>query len=91
MTTFLKPIRNVYLSLHQDTDSAPTQFSTSTGDRDVILSKPSSYPVCKVLDHCSDSIPHSHDDDVSTTARDIPHDSNTLAFIPSLASPDPPP
>jgi hypothetical protein len=28
----LGQIRNVYLALHQDTDSAPTQFSTSTGD-----------------------------------------------------------
>ena len=53
----LKPIRNVYLTLHQGTDSAPTQFSPSFGHWDGNLHEPSSYPVCKVRDHCSDSRP----------------------------------
>ena len=86
----LRPIRNVYLTLHQDTDSAPTQFSAGTGYYDDILWEPSSYPVCKVPDHRSDSTPHIHDDAVSETlARAIPHDPNIPAFVPSLASPDP--
>ena len=87
----LRPIRNVYLALHEDTDSAPTQFSASSDYFDIIMGQPSSYPVCKVPDHRSDSTPHIHDDAVSETlARAIPHDPNIPAFVPSLASPDPP-
>ena len=82
----LGPIRNVYLTLHQDTDSAPTQFSASTDDWN-ILRELSSYPVCIVRDH-SDSTPI-HDDVVSTTpVRAILHDPNVPAFVPSLTSPD---
>ena len=87
----LKHIRNVYLSLHQNTDSAPTQFSASTGNWDPILRDPSSYPVCKVPDHSSDSAPHIHDNGVSATlARSIPHDLNDSESVPSLTSLDPP-
>ena len=85
----LRAIRNVYLALHQDTDSAPTQFSASTRDWESILEEPSSYPVCKVRDH-SDSTPI-HDDVASTTpAHAILHDLNVPAFVPSLTSPDQP-
>jgi hypothetical protein len=87
----LRRIRNVYLALHQDTDSAPNLFSTSTDKWDDILEDPSSYPVCKVPGHCSDSTPHIHDDDVpATKVRAIPHDPNNTAFVPSLTCPDPP-
>ena len=55
----LKPIRNVFLTLHQDTDSAPTQFSASTNDSEPILWEPSSYPVCTVPHHRSRSAPTS--------------------------------
>ena len=88
----LRRIRKVFLSLHQDTNSAPTQFSTFTGDDDRILWEPSSYPVCKVPDHCSDSRPPIHDPDhgvPTTLARAISHDPNIPAFAPSLACPDP--
>ncbi|KAH9025194.1 hypothetical protein EDB84DRAFT_1505053 [Lactarius hengduanensis] len=44
-------IRNVYAALHQDTDSAPTRFSASTGDHDGALFEPSLYPVCNVAGH----------------------------------------
>jgi hypothetical protein len=81
----LGSIRKVYLGLHQDTDSAPTLFSTSTDDRD-----PSSYPVCKVPGHFSNSTPHIHDDETpATIARAIPHDPNSTPFVPSLTCPDP--
>jgi hypothetical protein len=33
----LRPIRNIYLTLHLHTDSAPTAFDASTGDDDDIL------------------------------------------------------
>ena len=91
----LKPIRNVYLALHQDTDSAPIQFSAITGDWNVILREPSSYPVCNIPDHRSDwtppILPPIYEDDVSMTlARAIPHDPNISAVVPFLTSPDPP-
>ena len=87
----LRWIRYVYLALHEDTNSAPTQFSASTGDWDDILGEPSSYPVCKVWDHRSDSRP-THDAVISTTpALAIPHDHpNVPAFVPSISSPDQP-
>ena len=84
-------IRNIFLALHQDTDSAPTQFSASTGDWDVILEEPSSYPLCKVSDHSSDSRPSIHDDGVSSIlACAIRRDPNNTVFVPSTPSPDPP-
>ena len=79
----LEPIRNIYLTLHHDTDSAPTQFSASTSDADHILTLPSSYPVCKVAGHV-------HVNSASTSSADaVPHDATTVP--PSFSSPDPPP
>ncbi|KAF8270529.1 hypothetical protein EI94DRAFT_778229 [Lactarius quietus] len=66
----LRRIRNVYLALHQHTDSSPTRFSASTDDRDRILQEPSSYPLCIIPSHHPDSTPHLHD--VSTSIA-IPH------------------
>ena len=84
----LRPIRNVYLALHQDTNSAPTQFSASAHNTDDILRQPSSYPLCRRQGHLYGSTPI-HDDVVSNTpARAILHDPNVPAFIPSLTSPD---
>ena len=62
-------IRNVYFSLHQGTDSAPTRFSASTGHLDDVLREPSSYPLCNVPGHHPNStnnvhgyyFPHYHD------------------------------
>ncbi|KAI9431330.1 hypothetical protein H4582DRAFT_2132996 [Lactarius indigo] len=51
----LRPIRNVYVALHQDTNSAPTQFSATTGDQDDVLRQPSSYLSCKVNGHIHES------------------------------------
>ena len=85
----LGQIRHIYLALHQNTDSAPTRFSSFTHDNDSILWEPSSYPLCKVPEHRSDSTPHIHDEGVLTTlAGAIPHDTNTPTFVPSLVGPD---
>ncbi|KAF8257096.1 hypothetical protein EI94DRAFT_1760739 [Lactarius quietus] len=62
----LGPIRNIYATLHEGTDSAPTQYSASTGNRDAILWDPSSYPLCNISAHHSDSTPHTHDVSAST-------------------------
>ena len=87
----LTDTRNVYLALHQGTDSAPTQFSASTDDRDSILQEPSSYPVCKVPDHRSDSTSHLHEINASMIlARTIPHDPSIPGVVPFHTSPDPP-
>ena len=87
----LRPIRNIYIALHQDTDSAPTQFSASTGDDDSILYEPSSFPVCNIPGHHPYSTPpatHIHGLGVSpssTIARIVVPDN--AALIPaSLAT-----
>ena len=70
----LGPIRNIYLTLHQDTDSYPTHFSASTTNYDRVLLEPSSYPSCNVPDHHPDTTPHTHDVFTSTTlAHVVPH------------------
>ena len=84
----LRRIRNVFLALHQDTDSAPTRFSASTDDSGIALMDPSSYPVCKVPGH---STPHIHGGRVSMTiARTTLHGPDVPVFVTSLTSPDPP-
>ncbi|KAF8261672.1 hypothetical protein EI94DRAFT_1745461 [Lactarius quietus] len=72
----LGPIRNIYAALHQGTDSAPTQFSVSTGDHDAILRQLSSYPFCNVSGHHPDSTPHIH----GIAAHAPLHD--TVALVP---------
>jgi hypothetical protein len=78
-------IRNVFLSLHQQTGSAPpTRLSPFTGDQDDILYDPFLYPLCNVPGNHPNSTAHIHDDDVF-----IPHGpSNTAPILAS--SPDTP-
>jgi len=47
----LRKIRHLYIALHQGTDSAPTQFSTSTRSGHLILRLSSSYPSCNIATH----------------------------------------
>ena len=47
----LERCRNVYLALHQDTDSAPKRSTASAGDEDVFLWEPSAYPLCNLPCH----------------------------------------
>ena len=59
-------IRNVFLALHQQTESAPPlQFSPFTGDQDDILYDPFSYPLCNIPGNHPNSTPlgHIHNDD----------------------------
>jgi hypothetical protein len=89
----LAEIRNIYLALHQGTDSAPTRFSASTGDRDRILMTPTSYPLCNVPGHHSDSTPNIHAGTGSgTSARAVSHVSERITPVTSFlsGSPDPP-
>ena len=82
----LKPIRNVYIALHLETNCAPTRFSSSTRDHAQALREPSSYPVCNVPGHFN----------VDSTSTAYPRTamSSGAALVPSsafsLASPDAP-
>jgi hypothetical protein len=49
--TILRVIRNVYISLHDGTDSQPMAFSWSTRSLDPVLWIELSYPLCAVPDH----------------------------------------
>ncbi|KAH9071436.1 hypothetical protein EDB83DRAFT_2363899 [Lactarius deliciosus] len=74
----LEPIRNIYVSLHQDTDSAPTRFSASTRN----WGNPPWYPVCNIAGHIHGSAP-------TTFARTALRECAPLVPA-SLASPDAP-
>jgi hypothetical protein len=81
----LGQIRNVFLALHRQTESAlPTRLSPFTGDHDDILYDPLLYPLCSI----PGNHPHTHDDDAF-----IPHHPCDTAPIPSslASSPDTPP
>jgi hypothetical protein len=89
----LRPIHNIYLTLHLHTDSAPTAFSASTGDEDNILSHPSSYPSCNVPGHhpylpayllnasASTAIHHAVLDDNNAIVPASPHDAPLLSIL----------
>ena len=85
----LRPIRNVYLTLHQHTDCAPPAFSASTSDEDPILELESTYPLCSIPGHHPNSTGHSHDVSASTaTPRPVLHDNDALdaTFPPDVSS-----
>ncbi|KAH9029119.1 hypothetical protein EDB84DRAFT_251588 [Lactarius hengduanensis] len=69
----------------------PLQVSPSPlSDEDAILWSPTSYPLCNIPGHHSDSTFHTHDNSASTTfARIDRHDDAALAPA-SLSSPDVP-
>ena len=77
-------IRHVHITLHRDTNSAPTQFSASTSDWDVILAQPSSYPLCNVAGHVQ------HDSASAAISCTVLHDD--AAPVPACTTtPDAPP
>ena len=51
----LREIRHAYIDLHQGTHVTPTAFTASTGDLAHILYQPSSYPLCDIDDHRTDT------------------------------------
>ena len=94
----LKPIRNVYLTLHLHTDCTPTRFSVSTSDEDRIAiwqSPRLRYPLCDISGHHPDLTPRLYDSEVSTPMT-IPcaalHDNAALvpSSLPSANAPSPP-
>jgi hypothetical protein len=86
----LVPIRHIYISLHQDTDSAPTRFSASTGDRDQTLKEPSSYPVCNIPGHHLNSTAHIKDHPAPTTmVGAVPDDHDSAMPVSSFLASSP--
>ena len=86
-------IRNIFLVLHEDIDSAPMQLLASVHDDDTIICDPALYPLCETPDHrCFDSTPHIHDDGASVITSYVGQYGHRIpAFVPSLASPYSPP
>ena len=85
----LKQIRNVYIALHEGTSCAPGQFSASTSDWDQILDHASSYPLCNIPDHRSDSPTHIHDVNASSpisgpAPRQVGDNIQLLDNVPSV-------
>ena len=72
----LKPIRHVYIRLHQGTNCVPTLFSASTNDENDLLDEPNSYPMCNITGHSS----------AAPSPHAVPHDDAALS-PPSPASP----
>ncbi|KAI0246129.1 hypothetical protein BJV78DRAFT_195755 [Lactifluus subvellereus] len=95
----LRSLRHAYIALHQGTDAAPSKFSTSTGDDESVLYDISSYPLCTISEHCSDSTSHIHEVVDRTTGETshapiaspptVPHHDTVLATT-TPARPDAP-
>ncbi|KAF8257264.1 hypothetical protein EI94DRAFT_1818439 [Lactarius quietus] len=64
-------IRNVYVALHERTDSTLTLSSASTSDGEDILYDPSTYPLCNISAHHPDSTPYIHDVSAFTTTSHL--------------------
>ena len=86
----LRPIRNLYIALHEGTNSAPTRFSSTTGDENINLWARDNYPLCNVSGHTPN-------DSASTAlALIVPHDDPALSpaslvtsIAPSFPLPEP--
>ena len=76
----LKPIRHVYIRLHQGTNCAPTRFSASTTHENDILDDPNSYPMCNLTGHV-------HNRSSSTTSLPTVSHDDPSPSPASLASP----
>ena len=80
-------IRQLYISLHLGTDSAPTAFSASTDRFDDILYQPSSYPLCNLTSHhCPDLAPHVPIAD-SPAVRPVLNQAKEVSIIAGPSSP----
>jgi hypothetical protein len=72
----LREIRQLYISLHQGTNAAPTAFSISTAHFDNVLRQPSSYPLCNIHSHRPNSTAHGSITDSPTVPRQVKEVSN---------------
>ncbi|KAH9958233.1 hypothetical protein BC827DRAFT_1269669 [Russula dissimulans] len=75
----LRNIRNIFISLHENTDVDPTLFSASTDINDPVLDDPSSYPSCTIEGHRPTAPPS------ASRIRDAKEDVNpspTIVYVP---------
>ncbi|KAI9455643.1 hypothetical protein F5148DRAFT_387593 [Russula earlei] len=88
LTLILKNFRHAYIGLHEGTDAAPTAFSASTVDNNV-LDVPSSYPWCNVASHHPHPTQHGYDEtggDVfrSLTTHPLAQDATHHGVAPAI-------
>jgi len=79
----LRSTRHIYIALHQDTDAAPTAFTTSTIDRNFVLYEPSSYPLCNIAHHRTNAESASHRPDVDFSFEKDEDGAYMLVLTPS--------
>ena len=77
----LRPICQIYVTLHRNTDSSPTRFSAATHNEDVVLGNPTSHPVCDVPDHVLDEFAP------TTFPLTILHENDAVLVAASPANP----
>ncbi|KAH9989389.1 hypothetical protein BJV74DRAFT_885206 [Russula compacta] len=78
-------VRHLYVALHQDTEGAPTALTAPDYGHDDIVRQVSSYPLCSIPSHRSDST-HVHELSaaetphcLTTTSINVPHCDTVLA------------
>ena len=87
----LKSIRRPYISLHENTPSAPAAFSTTTDDEDRVLADAMSYPRCGIDRHRSTLVPRFQSDKLPTRSMDMLSSlSHTLSPVRPLRLSTPP-
>ena len=80
--SILRPIRNIYLTLHLHTDCAPKRFSTCTDHGDRILWSSKSYPTCDIPGHSTNLTPELHGATPSAIAHATQHGNAVLVSAP---------
>jgi hypothetical protein len=84
----LKSIRRLYTTLHEETISAPTAFSTTTDDRNRVLDDATSYPKCRINEHRhSTPIPELKLDGITRDTRSMDMIPAFVARPPTLSTP----
>ena len=89
----LTEVRHVYVALHRGTDGAPAAL-TLPNRRSEMRQHLSTYPLCNIPGHHSDSSSHAHESSVAeasqrpaTASVDVPHRDSVLANITPFSSP----
>jgi hypothetical protein len=85
----LKSTRRLYITLHENTSSSPTAFSTTTDDLNGVLGYASSYPRC--INHPSRRVSELKLDELPRNTATAPRDTASLVEVISAFIPVPPP
>jgi len=86
--TILSGIHQIYITLHQGTDAAPTAFTASIHVFDNVFYLVSSYPLCTIPGHRHlDSVPHSADRETTPPSTATPSTVTRHGVIPTTVPP----